>query len=98
MGQDVQPGLGTAIGEHGSLGSIHSHASAHPFEGVTMEFTHRAARRPDAIPLGPIRSLHCFLPVIEELLVHPAPESYLAYLRSKVAMGPGDAKTPATAG
>ena len=31
----------------------------------------RAARRPDAIPLGPIRSLHYFLPVIEELLHTP---------------------------
>ena len=44
----------------------------------------RAARRPDAMPLGPIRSLHYFLPVIEELLAQPVPESYLAYLRSKV--------------
>jgi len=33
----------------------------------------RAARRPDAIPLGPIRSLHYFLPVIEELLHTPLP-------------------------
>ena len=30
----------------------------------------RANRRPDALPLGPIRSLHYFLPVIEELLAH----------------------------
>ena len=43
----------------------------------------RAKRRPDALPLGPIRSLHYFLPVIEELLAQPFPESYLAYLRSK---------------
>ena len=33
----------------------------------------RAARRPDALPLGPIRSLHYFLPVIEELLAQSAP-------------------------
>ena len=38
----------------------------------------RAARRPDALPLGPIRSLHYFMPVIDELLAHPVPESYLA--------------------
>jgi hypothetical protein len=44
----------------------------------------RAARRPDALPLGPIRSLHYFLPIIEELLAQPIPESYVAYLRSKV--------------
>ena len=55
----------------------------------------RAARRPDAIPLGPIRSLHYFVPVIEELLANPVPDSYLAYLRSKVALCPGDAKTAA---
>ena len=48
----------------------------------------RAARPPDAIPLGPIRSLHYFLPVIEELLAQPAPESYLAYLRSKITLHP----------
>ena len=42
----------------------------------------RAARRPDALPLGPIRSLHYFMPVIDELLAHPVPESYLAYLRT----------------
>ena len=49
----------------------------------------RAARRPDAIPLGPIRSLHYFLPVIEELLANPVPQSYLAYLRSKTAATTG---------
>jgi len=50
----------------------------------------RAARRPDAIPLGPIRSLHYFLPVIEELLHTPLHrgDSYLAYLRSKVLLRP----------
>lgn len=46
----------------------------------------RAARRPDAMPLGRIRSLHYFLPVLEELLAHPVPESYLAYLRTKMQM------------
>ena len=48
------------------------------------------ARRPDAIPLGPIRSLHYFLPVIEELLHTPLHhgEAYLAYLRSKVPCAP----------
>jgi hypothetical protein len=52
----------------------------------------RAARRPDAMPLGPIRSLHYFLPTIEELLARPVPESYVAYLRGKVPVHP-----PATA-
>ncbi|HXY77788.1 MAG TPA: hypothetical protein VEH47_03190 [Candidatus Acidoferrales bacterium] len=52
----------------------------------------RAARRPDAMPLGPIRSLHYFVPLVEELLANPVPESYLTYLRSKVAMRPADSK------
>jgi hypothetical protein len=58
----------------------------------------RYTRRPNAIPLGPIRSLHYFLPVIEELLANPVPESYLSYLRSKVAMRPAGAKTTAATG
>jgi len=50
----------------------------------------RAARRPDAISLGPIRSLHYFLPVIEELLHTPLhhDDAYLAYLHSKVTLRP----------
>ena len=58
----------------------------------------RAARRPDATPLGPIRSLHYFLPVIEELLAKPVPDSYLAYLRSKVLPHLATDKTTATTG
>ena len=55
----------------------------------------RAARRPDAIPLGPIRSLHYFLPVIEELLQTPLRrgDAYLAYLRSKVPLRPAVGRT-----
>ena len=58
----------------------------------------RAARRPDAMPLGPIRSLHYFLPVIEELLSNPVPQSYLAYLRSTAPLRPAIDKTGATTG
>ena len=54
----------------------------------------RAARRPDAMPLGPIRSLHYFMPVIEELLAQPVPASYLAYLRSNVNLHPQPATPP----
>jgi len=49
----------------------------------------RTARRPEAMPLGPIRSLHYFLPVIEELLANPGPDSTVACLRSKVIPGSG---------
>ena len=59
----------------------------------------RAARRPDAIPLGPIRSLHCFLPVIEELLHTPLHhgDAYLAYLHSKVPLRPADERATSAA-
>ncbi len=55
----------------------------------------RAARRPDAIPLGPIRSLHYFLPLIEELLHTPLDhgDAYLAYLRGKVPLRPAANRT-----
>jgi len=58
----------------------------------------RAARRPDAIPLGPIRSLHYFLPVIEELLLTPLHhgDTYLAYLPSKVPISPATARATST--
>ena len=41
----------------------------------------RCSRPPDAAPLGPIRSLHYFLPVIDELLQHPPATDFLSYLR-----------------
>ena len=45
----------------------------------------RICRQPDAPPLGPIRSLHYFLPVIEEITLKPLPNGYLHYLRHKLA-------------
>jgi hypothetical protein len=45
----------------------------------------RIHRPPGATPLTPIRSLHYFLPVIEELLQSPPSSSYLRYLRGRVA-------------
>ena len=41
----------------------------------------RRARPPEAPPLSPVRSLHYFLPVVEELLQSPPPDDYLDYLR-----------------
>jgi hypothetical protein len=48
----------------------------------------RAARPAHAMPLGPIRSLHYFLPVIDELLQTPLRhgDTYLAYLRTRVPL------------
>jgi len=44
----------------------------------------RELRAPDAPPLAPVRSLHYFLPVIEELLLSPLPNGYPDYLKSKL--------------
>jgi hypothetical protein len=44
----------------------------------------RLIRPADLPPLTPIRSLAYFQPVIDELLAHPMPDSYLDYLRLKL--------------
>jgi hypothetical protein len=61
--------------------------------GVTLStlevaFILAAARRcfrpSDARPLAPIRSIHYFMPVIEEILANPPDAAYIAYLKSKI--------------
>ena len=44
----------------------------------------RIIRPPDRPPLPPIRSLHYFLPVIDEVSSSPLPPSYLQYLESTI--------------
>lgn len=44
----------------------------------------RLLRPPQAPALSPIHSLAYFGPVIEELLHHPVPDSYIEYLRRKM--------------
>jgi hypothetical protein len=45
----------------------------------------RRIRSPDMPPLGPIRSLAYFFPVIQEVYANPFSDDYLEYLRRKVA-------------
>ena len=45
----------------------------------------RLMRSSDAPKLGPIRSLHYFVPVIEEVRSAPISPDYVAYLRRKLA-------------
>lgn len=45
----------------------------------------RLLRSPDAPKLGPIRSLHYFLPLIEEVKSVPISAGYIDYLRDKLA-------------
>jgi len=54
-------------------------------EALALAAARRCFRSPDAPPLSPIRSLHYFLPVIEELLANPLPADYFKYLKGKLA-------------
>lgn len=58
------------------------------FSTLESAFVLAAARRcfrpENAQPLSPVRSMHYFLPVIEEILVNPPAAEYLAYLKSKL--------------
>ena len=65
------------------------HARGVPFavvETALLLGTVRKARPPTgATPLTTIRSLHYFLPVIEEILRDPPPAPYIDYLREVMA-------------
>lgn len=60
-----------------------------------LALARRRARPPDAAPLQPIRSLHYFLPVLDELLQHPPPDAYLAALRARLAQQPASPRLTA---
>jgi hypothetical protein len=53
-------------------------------EFAMLAASRRCFRVPDAPPLAPIRSMHCFVPVIEEVLINPLDDSYVEYLKSKL--------------
>ena len=52
---------------------------------LVLAATRRLVRRADAPPLGTIRSLAYFLPVIEEVLESRVSPDYFDYLRHKLA-------------
>ena len=60
---------------------------------LRLAVARRRARPDDAIPLPPIRSLHYFLPVIDELPNGEPPEGYLEHLRRQV---PDEARSAST--
>ena len=45
----------------------------------------RLCRNPTNPPLPPVRSLRYFLPVLDEILLHPLPQGYLHYIESTFA-------------
>ncbi len=46
--------------------------------------TRRRFRDPNLPPLPPVRSLHYFLPLVDEILASPLPNGYAEYLRQKL--------------
>jgi hypothetical protein len=52
--------------------------------GLVLAAARRLIRPPDAMPLGTVRSLAYFLPVIEEVLELRISPDYFQYLRQKL--------------
>lgn len=52
---------------------------------LLLAVARRSFRDPTLPPLGPIRSFHYFLPVIEEVLAIGVSSEYVQYLRQKLA-------------
>jgi hypothetical protein len=53
-------------------------------QSMVLAAARRSFRAPDAPPLSPVRSLHYFIPVIEEVSVNPPSKEYTMYLRRKL--------------
>lgn len=52
---------------------------------MLLAMARRLCRNPVSPALTPVRSLHYFLPAIDEVLRQPLPEGYVRYLESKIA-------------
>ena len=82
------PGTCCAVRRADRLLAVQLHERGVPVEAVenalTLAATRRMMRPADAPPLGTVRSLAYFSPVIEEVLQMPAGPDYFRYLRSKL--------------
>jgi hypothetical protein len=82
------PGTTGAIRRPDRMTAVQLYQRGAPATVVENALVLAAARRlfrpPDAVPLGTIRSLAYFLPVIDELLERPVSPDYVLYLRSKL--------------
>ena len=63
---------------------------------LVLAASRRLVRPTDATPLGTIRSLAYFLPVIDEVLELTVSQDYFRYLRSKTAGFYSNASDPPT--
>jgi hypothetical protein len=83
------PGTCCAVRRPDRLLAIQLHARGVPLEAVENALTLAAARRlarpADALPLGIIRSLAYFSPVIEEVLQLKVSPDYFRHLRIRLA-------------
>jgi hypothetical protein len=57
-------------------------------QSMVLAAARRSFRAPDASPLSPIRSLHYFIPVIQEVSGNPPSNEYIYYLKMKLAKIP----------
>lgn len=53
-------------------------------QAFVLAAVRRCFRAPDATALSPIRSMHYFVPVIEEVLNRPLDPAYVEYLKAKL--------------
>jgi hypothetical protein len=54
-------------------------------QSMVLAAARRSFRAPGASPLSPVRSLHYFIPVIEEVSANPPTKEYTLYLKMKLA-------------
>jgi len=54
-------------------------------QSMVLAAARRSFRAPGAPPLSPVRSLHYFIPVIEELSANPPSKDYIEYIKRKLS-------------
>jgi hypothetical protein len=87
----VTPGTSGAVRRADRVLALQLYARGVPLEAVENAFVLAAARRlrpVGAAPLGTIRSLAYFSPVIEEVLQLQVSQEYFQYLRLKLQRAP----------
>ena len=68
-----------------AIGLYHRGVSLHTVaEAFLLATARRCLRASGAVPLAPVRSLHYFVPVIEEVIANPLPPGYSEYLKGKL--------------
>lgn len=82
------PGVCGSVRKPDRAFALALHARGVPLAAVENAFvlaaSRRLVRRPDAQPLGLIRSLAYFAPVIDEVLASPVGPAYYQYLRQRL--------------